>query len=50
MGKFAELYFGLFKEAIRKDISHTNFPLRLWVYCTERREKFAISRHGIYFI
>ena len=33
----AELYVGLFKEAIRKDTRETNCPLRLWDYCAERR-------------
>ena len=33
----AELYVGLFKESIRKDIKQTNCPLRLWDYCAKRR-------------
>ena len=33
----AELYIGLFKESIRKDLSRTNCPLVLWDYCAERR-------------
>ena len=33
----AELYVGLLKEAIRKDMRETNSPLVLWDYCLERR-------------
>ena len=33
----AELYIGLLKEAIRKDMRETNSPLVLWDYCLERR-------------
>ena len=33
----AELYIGLLKEAVRKDMRETNSPLRLWCYCAERR-------------
>ena len=33
----AELYIGLFKESIRRDLSQTNCPLTLWDYCAERR-------------
>ena len=33
----AELYIGLFKEAIRKDMKASNSPLVLWDYCAERR-------------
>ena len=33
----AELYVGLLKEAIRKDMRDTNSPLVLWDYCLERR-------------
>ena len=32
----AELYIGLFKEAVRQDLSRTNSPLSLWDYCAER--------------
>ena len=35
----AELYIGLFKESIRKDISKTNCPMKLWDYCAERRAR-----------
>ena len=35
----AELYIGLFKEAIRKDLAEANSPLKFWDYCAERRAK-----------
>ena len=35
----AELYIGLFKESIRKDLSQTNCPMRFWDYCAERRAR-----------
>ena len=33
----AELYIGLLKEAVRKDMRESNCPLALWDYCAERR-------------
>ena len=33
----AELYIGLLKESIRKDLRVSNCPLVLWDYCAERR-------------
>ena len=33
----AELYVGLFKEAVRKDMLDENSPLVFWYYCAERR-------------
>ena len=33
----AELYIGIFKESIRKDLHRTNSPMRLWDYCAKRR-------------
>ena len=33
----AELYIGLIKEAVRKDMLESNAPLNLWDYCVERR-------------
>ena len=33
----AELYIGILKEAIRKDLRTSNCPLVLWDYCAERR-------------
>ena len=33
----AELYIGLFKNAVRKDLKASNSPLALWDYCVERR-------------
>ena len=33
----AELYVGLFKEAVRKDLRLSNAPMVLWDYCMERR-------------
>ena len=35
----AELYIGLLKESIRKDIRQTNCPMRFWDYCAERRAR-----------
>ena len=35
----AELYVGLFKESIRKDLRRTNAPAVLWDYCAERRAR-----------
>ena len=31
----AEFCIGLFKESIRKDISKTDCPMKLWDYCAE---------------
>lgn len=33
----AELYVGLLKEGIRKDMREAHSPLRLWCFCAERR-------------
>ena len=33
----AELYIGLFKEQVRKDLRKSQCPLVLWNYCTRRR-------------
>ena len=33
----AELYIGLFKESIRRDLAESNSPMKLWDYCAERR-------------
>lgn len=33
----AELYIGLLKEAVRRDLRVSNAPMRLWDYCMERR-------------
>ena len=35
----AELYIGLFKESIRKDLHRTNSPMTLWDFCAERRAR-----------
>ena len=35
----AELYIGLLKEAVRKDMSKSNSPMVLWDYCVERRTR-----------
>lgn len=35
----AELYIGIFKEAVRQDLRRSNAPLVLWDYCMERRAK-----------
>ena len=49
----AELYMGLVKEAVRKDIHKTNSQLCLWDYCVERRARInnltaknAFKLHG----
>jgi hypothetical protein len=33
----AELYIGLIKEAVRKDMKSSNCPIAMWDYCLERR-------------
>jgi hypothetical protein len=33
----AELYIGLLKEAVRRDLRRSDSPMRLWDYCMERR-------------
>eukprot|EP00957_Ditylum_brightwellii_P199817 15232945-Ditylum_brightwellii.AAC.1 len=33
----AKLYTGLFKQAVRKDMTESNCPLVFWDYCIERR-------------
>jgi hypothetical protein len=35
----AELYIGLIKEAVRKDMKESNCPLVFWDYCVERRAR-----------
>lgn len=42
----AELYIGLFKEAVRKDLRTSDAPMVLWDYCMERRAQIhnAIPR------
>ena len=49
----AELYIGLIKEAVRKDMHKANSPLCFWDYCVERRarinnltDKNAFRLHG----
>jgi hypothetical protein len=49
----AELYIGLIKEAVRKDMKASNCPLAFWDYCVERRvrinnltPKRMFSLHG----
>ena len=37
--KKAELYIGLIKEAVRKDIQESNSPLCFWDYCVDRRAR-----------
>ena len=48
-----ELYIGLIKEAVRKDMREMNSPLCLWDYCVERRARInnltaknAFKLHG----
>jgi len=35
----AELYIGLLKESVRKDLCATNCPMVLWDFCIERHAK-----------
>ena len=35
----AELYVGLVKRAVKKDLKESDCPMRLWDYCAERIEK-----------
>jgi hypothetical protein len=35
----AELYIGLIKEAVRKDMKESNCPLAFWDYCVERQAR-----------
>lgn len=35
----AELYIGILKEAVRKDLKDSDSPLKFWDYCAERRVK-----------
>jgi len=35
----AELYIGLLKEAVRKDMKEAGSPLAFWDYCIERRAR-----------
>jgi hypothetical protein len=35
----AELYIGLLKKAVRKDMKSSNCPLAFWDYCVERRAR-----------
>ena len=35
----AELYIGLLKEAVQKDMCESNSPMSLWDYCVERRAR-----------
>ena len=45
----AELYIGLLKESIRKDMRESNSPLRLWCYCAERRASiFTLTAKNLY--
>ena len=32
----SELYIGIIKEAVRKDMKISNFPLAFWYYCVQR--------------
>ena len=35
----AEIYIGIIKEAVRKEMKEANSPLDFWDYCIERRER-----------
>jgi hypothetical protein len=50
----AELYIGLIKEAVRKDMKDSDCPIALWDYCVERRARInnltarsLFSLHGM---
>ena len=49
----SELYIGIIKEAVRKEMKEANSPLDFWDYCIERRERInkltaknVFSLHG----
>ena len=45
----AELYIGLFKEGIRKDMRTANSPLVLWDYCAERKARIHnLTARGLF--
>ena len=45
----AELYVGLLKEAVRKDMREMNSPLVLWDYCAERRASiFTLTARDLF--
>ena len=37
----SELYVGLFKESVRKDMLDEKYPLVFWYYCSERRARIT---------
>jgi hypothetical protein len=39
----AELYIGLIKEAVRKDMKSSNCPIAMWDYCLERRARINMK-------
>ena len=45
----AELYIGLLKEAVRKDMKSSGSPIRLWDYCAERRARIMNLTAGTLF-
>jgi hypothetical protein len=45
----AELYIGLMKEAVRKDMKESNCPLVFWDYCVERRARINnVTAKGLF--
>ena len=45
----AELYIGLLKESIRKDLRESDAPLRLWCFCAERRaDIFTLTAKNLF--
>ena len=49
----AELYIGIIKQAVRKDMKESNCPLAFWDYCMQRRScinnltaKYLFILHG----
>ena len=45
----AELYIGLVKESIRKDLRESHPPLKLWCYCAEQRAQiFTLTAKNLF--
>ena len=45
----AELYIGLMKIGVGKDIQESNYPMRLWYYACERRSSvMTINANNLY--
>ena len=45
----AELYIGLLKKAVGRDLRESNSPMRLWCYCAERRASImTLTANNLY--